>query len=65
MIGVVKRAWIPLLIVVVVVVAGFTVQRIRGFFCSDGDIVTTARAYTHVIGDAEVDYRTLVNTAPA
>ena len=40
MIGVVKRAWIPLLIVVVVVVAGFTVQRIRGFFGSDGVIVT-------------------------
>ena len=40
MIGVVKRAWIPLLIVVVVVVAGFTVQRIRGFFGSDGIIVT-------------------------
>ena len=40
MIGVVKRAWIPLLIVVVVVVAGFSVQRIRGFFGSDGIIVT-------------------------
>ena len=40
MIGVVKRAWIPLLIVVVAVVAGFTVQRIRGFFGSDGVIVT-------------------------
>ena len=40
MIGVVKRAWIPLLIVVVVVVAGFTVQRIRGYFGSDGVIVT-------------------------
>lgn len=40
MIGVVKRAWIPLLIVVVVVVAGFTVQRVRGFFGSDGVMVT-------------------------
>jgi hypothetical protein len=35
-----KRAWIPLLIVVVVVIAGFTVNRIRGFFASEGPLVT-------------------------
>ncbi|CAN5606197.1 siderophore transporter accessory protein MmpS5 [soil metagenome] len=35
-----KRAWIPLLIVVVVLIAGFTVNRIRGFFASEGPMVT-------------------------
>jgi hypothetical protein len=35
-----KRAWIPLLIVVVVLVAGFTVQRVRGFFASEPPLVT-------------------------
>ena len=35
-----KRAWIPLVIVVVVAIAGFTVQRIRGFFGAEGIIVT-------------------------
>ena len=40
MIGVLKRAWIPLLLVVVAVVAGFTVDRIRGFFGSEGILVT-------------------------
>jgi hypothetical protein len=35
-----KRAWIPLLIVVVVVIAGFSVQRIRTFFGAEGIIVT-------------------------
>jgi hypothetical protein len=30
-----KRAWIPLLIVVVLVIGGFTVYRIRGFFGAD------------------------------
>ncbi len=35
-----KRAWIPLLIVVVVLIAGFTVNRIRGFFASEGPQVT-------------------------
>jgi hypothetical protein len=33
-----KRAWIPLLIVVVVTIAGFTVQRVRGVFGSDNEI---------------------------
>lgn len=44
MIGVLKRVWIPLLIVVVVVVGGFTVQRIRTFFGSEG-IVTTPQVF--------------------
>lgn len=35
-----KRAWIPLLLVVVAVVAGFTVHRLRGFFGSEGILVT-------------------------
>lgn len=40
MIGVLKRMWIPLLLVVVIAVAGFTVHRIRGFFGSEGILVT-------------------------
>ncbi|MGB3486021.1 MAG: MmpS family protein [Mycobacterium sp.] len=40
MAGALKRAWIPLLIVVVLLIAGFTVNRIRGFFASDGPLVT-------------------------
>lgn len=40
MIGTLKRAWIPLLILVVVAIAGFTVQRIRTFFGSEGILVT-------------------------
>ncbi len=35
-----RKAWIPLVIVVVVVIAGFTVHRIRTFFGSEGIIVT-------------------------
>ncbi len=38
MISVVKKAWIPLLIVVVVAVAGFTVHRLRGVFGSGNEI---------------------------
>jgi hypothetical protein len=38
--SILKRAWIPLVIVVVVAVAGFTVHRIRGFFGSEGILVT-------------------------
>lgn len=34
--SVLRRAWLPLVIVAVVVVAGFTVHRIRGFFGVDG-----------------------------
>lgn len=40
MIGVLKRVWIPLLLAVVVVVAGFTVHRLRSFFGSEGILVT-------------------------
>lgn len=35
-----KKIWIPLLIMIVVVVAGFTVHRIRGFFGAEGVTVT-------------------------
>lgn len=34
---VLRRTWLPLVIVVVVVVAGFTVHRIRGFFGVEGE----------------------------
>lgn len=40
MIGALKKAWIPLLLVVVAVIAGFTVHRLRGFFGSEGVLVT-------------------------
>ena len=40
MIGLAKKVWMPLLIVFVVVVAGFTVTRIRTFFGAEGIIVT-------------------------
>ncbi|MCB0923977.1 MAG: MmpS family protein [Mycobacterium sp.] len=40
MIAALKRAWIPLLLVVVAVVAGFTVHRLRGFFGAEGILVT-------------------------
>lgn len=40
MIGALKRAWIPLLLVVVAVVAGFMVHRLRGFFGAEGVLVT-------------------------
>jgi len=36
MIRLLKRAWIPLLVVVVVVIGGMTVSRMRTFFGSDG-----------------------------
>jgi hypothetical protein len=39
-IGLAKKAWLPLLIVVVVVIAGLTVSRIRTFFGSEGIIET-------------------------
>lgn len=44
MIGFLKRAWIPLLVIVVLLVSGFTVHRIRGFFGSDG-IITTPKVF--------------------
>ena len=40
MIRVLRRAWIPLVIILVVVIAGFAVQRIRTFFGAEGIIVT-------------------------
>ena len=40
MIGLAKKAWLPLLIVLVLVVAGFTVARVRTFFGSEGIIET-------------------------
>lgn len=40
MISHLKRAWMPLLIVVVVALGAFTVHRIRGFFAAEG-ITTT------------------------
>ena len=38
MVGILKRAWIPLLIVVVVAVAGVVVYRMHGFFGSSNEI---------------------------
>ena len=35
-----KKAWIPLVVLVVVLIAGTTVHRVRGFFGSDGITVT-------------------------
>ena len=40
MIGLAKKIWIPLVIVIVVAVAGFTVSRVRTFFGAEGIIVT-------------------------
>ena len=40
LIGLAKKIWIPLVIVLVVAVAGFTVHRVRTFFGADGIIVT-------------------------
>ena len=40
MIGLAKKIWIPIVIVIVVAVAGFTVHRIRTFFGAEGIIVT-------------------------
>ncbi|ORB28559.1 MmpS family transport accessory protein [Mycolicibacterium parafortuitum] len=40
MIAIGKKVWLPLLIIVVVVVAGLTVSRIRTFFGSEGIIET-------------------------
>jgi hypothetical protein len=41
---VLKRVWIPLVIVVVVVIAGFIVMRVRTFFGAEG-IITTPRVF--------------------
>ncbi|MCV6983794.1 MmpS family protein [Mycolicibacterium pulveris] len=44
MIGLAKRVWIPLVIIVVIGVAGFTVQRVRTFFGAEG-IITTPKVF--------------------
>jgi hypothetical protein len=43
--GLLKRAWIPLLILVVVLIGGFTVHRVRTFFGANG-ILTTPKVFT-------------------
>jgi hypothetical protein len=43
-ISIAKRIWIPLLIVIVVAIAGFTVARIRTFFGAEG-IITTPKVF--------------------
>ncbi|WP_422743737.1 MmpS family protein [Mycobacterium sp. WMMD1722] len=40
MLGLAKKMWIPIVIIVVVVIAGFTVHRVRGYFGSEGITVT-------------------------
>jgi hypothetical protein len=40
MLGLAKKMWIPIVIIVVVLIAGFTVNRVRGFFGSEGVTVT-------------------------
>jgi Mycobacterium membrane protein len=47
---VLKRAWMPLLIVVVVAIAGFTVYRMHGMFGSDNE---TTRAGAGLANDAK------------
>jgi Mycobacterium membrane protein len=47
---VLKRAWMPLLIVVVVAIAGFTVYRMHGVFGSDNE---TASAGAGLANDAK------------
>jgi hypothetical protein len=42
--SVLKRVWIPLVIVAVVLVAGFVVMRIRNFFGAEG-IITTPKVF--------------------
>jgi Mycobacterium membrane protein len=47
--NVLKRGWIPLLIVVVVAIAGFTVYRMHGAFDSDNEITRAdARTQRHL-----------------
>lgn len=50
MVGIVKRAWIPLLIVVVVVLGGVVVYRMHGLFGSDNE---TTRTGAGLAQDAE------------
>lgn len=46
MIGLAKRIWIPLVILAVVAVAGFSVSRIRTFFGAEG-IITTPKVFAN------------------
>jgi hypothetical protein len=48
--NVLKRAWMPLLIVVVIAIAGLTVYRVRGVFGSDNE---TIRAGAGLANDAK------------
>ncbi len=50
MVGIVKRAWIPLLIVVVIALGGIVVYRMHGFFGSDNE---TTRPGAGLAQDAE------------
>ena len=50
MVGIVKRAWIPLLIVVVVALGGIVVYRMHGLFGSDNE---TTRTGAGLAQDAE------------
>ena len=40
MIRLLKRVWIPIVLLLVAIIAAFTVDRIRGFFGSEGILVT-------------------------
>lgn len=46
MVGVVKRVWLPVLIVFAIVIGGFTVAHLRSIFGSDGAVVTPVGADT-------------------
>ena len=50
MVGIVKRAWIPLLIVVVIAIGGVVVYRMHGLFGSDNE---TTRTGAGLAQDAE------------
>src|SRR5699024_10933684 len=45
MFGVLKRVWMPLLIVAVVAVGGFTVSRVRGYFGAHGNAGGSSEAF--------------------
>jgi hypothetical protein len=40
---VVRNAWLPLLIVAVVVIGGFAVVRVKSFFCAENAAITSAK----------------------
>jgi hypothetical protein len=45
--NVLKRGWIPVLIVVVVAIAGFTVYRVRGVFGSENEITRAGGGFAN------------------